>query len=281
VFVIRDKALAEVEEYVSLPGHAAAEWVAPLTLLVDVCVTPKDQPPPAGHAWCPAKIDTGHSHNVSLRSGHLQNCWGAEIGQFAQVGGASVRHAGGDVAILPLHDASLWIRSNLPGQGAIEVPLDQGFTYYEAGGPSLPLIGSRALQTAGFVLVADYPGLKYSLCRARFGEWLIQGGLIMKAHLVAALAAQLAHTDLPADVLDVVREAALLNRLLQMHCDVGAIGKTVARLAAENGVLSDEHVAAIEGCVAGRTPVGQVLLTSGAITEDLLAYALAGYRPLQ
>jgi hypothetical protein len=110
--------------------------------------------------YFPAILDTGHSHNFSIREEHLIQWGGLDPRYLTKFGKVRI---GGDH--IPLLQADLWLPRN--ERGAHDRPgdrepfcleLDSGIAVYPRAmpvAPRLPLIGLRALRWANLHLTID------------------------------------------------------------------------------------------------------------------------------
>lgn len=118
-------------------------------IIVWVGLSPTGVPSPLSRPPAfPAILDTGHSHNFSIRRQHLADWSGIGSAAMPMVG--SVRERG---RYLPLYAAHLFLNPNVPGltdraeEGQpFRITLPRGITVYPEGDyPRLPLIGLRTL----------------------------------------------------------------------------------------------------------------------------------------
>ena len=110
----------------------------------------------------PAILDTGHTHNFSIREQQLVEWAGLDSRLLAKLGEIRI---GNDR--LPLLAADAWLYPNLPGKREVAsgrppfcLELDEGIAVYPRAmttAPRLPLLGLRALRLAGLRLVVDRP----------------------------------------------------------------------------------------------------------------------------
>jgi hypothetical protein len=113
-----------------------------------------------GRPFFPAILDTGHTHNFSIREDHLIRWAGLHPQHLASFGEARI---GGER--VPLRHAFVWLRPNRrgkreqPDDGApFPLELVSGIAVYPetmAHAPRLPLPGLRALRFAGLHLTID------------------------------------------------------------------------------------------------------------------------------
>jgi hypothetical protein len=108
----------------------------------------------------PALLDTGHTHNFSIREEHLRNWAGLGV-DVLSLGMGEVRHQG---RTFPLRAATLWVHPNEPGEWAAtagrppyNLELAGGMLVYPTGSPfpRLPLLGLRAILHNRLRLVVD------------------------------------------------------------------------------------------------------------------------------
>jgi hypothetical protein len=95
----------------------------------------------------PAILDTGHSHNFSIRVGHLTRWAGLRPEALPRLG--AMRERGQRV---PLHAARLWLHANVRGTRDLDerdpyhLAIEEGIAIYpDETGPRLPVLGLRAL----------------------------------------------------------------------------------------------------------------------------------------
>jgi hypothetical protein len=120
----------------------------------------------------PAILDTGHTHNFSIREDHLIRWAGLHPEYLASFGEARI---GGER--VPLRHAYVWLRTNVRGkrdQPAEREPftleLTSGIAVYPkttSHSPRLPLLGLRALRFAGLHLTIDCRRCSLTLRTAR------------------------------------------------------------------------------------------------------------------
>jgi hypothetical protein len=113
-----------------------------------------------GRPFFPAILDTGHSHNFSIREEHLIQWGGLHPQHLSRYGEVRI---GGDQ--IPLLQADLWLPRNEQGvrdRQADREPfcleLDSGIAVYPRAmslAPRLPLLGLRALRWANLHLTID------------------------------------------------------------------------------------------------------------------------------
>ncbi len=114
----------------------------------------------------PAVLDTGHTHNLSIRENQLLLWAGVQPDSVAELGSILVNRDE-----VPLRAAHLWIHRNRPGTAELlprpfrlEVP--QGIAVYPSGVPSaprLPLLGLRAVVRSKLKLTIDGDKMQVSL----------------------------------------------------------------------------------------------------------------------
>jgi len=146
--------------------------IFPFELVLWASLTPGDQLLlRADAARFPVVVDTAHSHNFSIRQTHLQSWAQLEIPSFKYLEDGVVWGSDGKRYMLPFYDGDVWLYSDDPEMGPFRVELDGGFTFYpdrqKPPGPIIPLLGARALRTAGLRLTADYRTLRFSLVESR------------------------------------------------------------------------------------------------------------------
>jgi hypothetical protein len=116
----------------------------------------------------PAILDTGHTHNFSIREQQLVEWAGLDPRPLTKLGEIRV---GGDR--LPLLEADIWLHPNEPGNrdAVTERPpycleLDLGIAVYPRAlttAPRLPLLGLRALRLADLHLTIDCPSRRVTI----------------------------------------------------------------------------------------------------------------------
>jgi hypothetical protein len=97
----------------------------------------------------PAILDTGHTHNFSIREDHLSRWAGLDTARLRSLG--NLRQQG---RLIPLHAANVWLHQNVrrnrdqlldrPPQ-LLELPRGIAVHPVATGFPRLPLLGLRAL----------------------------------------------------------------------------------------------------------------------------------------
>jgi hypothetical protein len=147
--------------------------IRPFQIVVWVSITPhrwRALPPTAGRF--PAVLDTGHSHNFSIRRGHLES--------WARVATESLRHPA-HVRVnrvrIPLLAANVWLHPNQSGQRdrfadtlPFRLDLSPGIAVYPPGTPGeprLPLLGLRGLVQNDLHLTIDGKNRRVALRTAR------------------------------------------------------------------------------------------------------------------
>jgi hypothetical protein len=143
---------------VSVPSETVR--VKPYQIIAWASVTPPDLP-----GWnariplLPVILDTGNTHNFSIRAGQLRSWAGVHPESLELLG--TVR----DKALrLPLRAADIWLHFNRPGERdprrdrePWRLNLEEGIALYpeEANWPRLPLLGLRALTDNELRLTID------------------------------------------------------------------------------------------------------------------------------
>ncbi len=120
----------------------------------------------------PAILDTGHSHNSSIRHEHLIRWAGLDPRWLRRRGDIRIGEEN-----VPLYQADVWIHPNVRGkrnQAAggepFRLALDTGIAVYPpsmSSAPRLPLLGLRALRLAGLHLTIDCLRCSVTLRTAR------------------------------------------------------------------------------------------------------------------
>jgi hypothetical protein len=108
----------------------------------------------------PAILDTGLSHNFSIRSEHLIRWAGLDPRWIRREGDVQIGEE-----IVPLYEADVWLHPNARGKPdravgiePFRLDLDRGIAVYPptmSHAPRLPLLGLRALRVAGLHLTID------------------------------------------------------------------------------------------------------------------------------
>ncbi len=114
----------------------------------------------------PAVLDTGHSHNFSIREDQLLPWAGVAAASLAGLGSIVVNRDE-----VPLRAAHLWVHRNRPGTvellpKAFRLEVPQGVAVYlpgSASAPRLPLLGLRALVRSKLRLTVDGDKMSVSL----------------------------------------------------------------------------------------------------------------------
>lgn len=123
----------------------------------------------------PAILDTGHTHNFSIKEQQLIEWAGLDPRALTKLGEIRV-----GIERLPLFEVDLWLYRNQPGKSDLAtgrapvcVELDAGVAIYPRSmdtAPRLPLLGLRAMRLAGFRLTIDCDALRLTIRNAtRFG----------------------------------------------------------------------------------------------------------------
>jgi hypothetical protein len=125
-----------------------------------------------GRPFFPAILDTGFTHNFSIREAHLIHWAGLDPRYLKQSGETRIH---GDR--LQLLEADVWIRRNQSGerdrfrdQVPFRLEIDSGIAIYPTAmlsAPRLPLLGLRALRTAKLHLTIDGRRQRVGLRTAR------------------------------------------------------------------------------------------------------------------
>lgn len=107
----------------------------------------------------PAVFDTGHSHNFSLRTEHLEKWAGVKTSDVPRIGAAKVNER--PVALVRatvlLHRNVRGARDELRGE-PWPLEITEGIALHERGdpfAPRLPILGLRAIVKAGLRAVTD------------------------------------------------------------------------------------------------------------------------------
>jgi hypothetical protein len=140
----------------------------------------------------PVKLDSGFEHNLAMSYKHLTDpSWaGQTLDDFSLVSDQPVTFKVGDGSRVnaDLYDASLWIAPSDAQSQPFEIELDGGIAVFpqyhpddvdehgdyigEASprtplGPRIPVLGCRALWTAGIRVEIDYRCGKFALYRSK------------------------------------------------------------------------------------------------------------------
>jgi hypothetical protein len=249
------------------PVHGEDVTIEPLELQVFIALADKDErTPPERARLIPALIDTGSNDTLSVTKKHVTKWAGRSLNAFPFQKHIRVNTASGELKQIPKHDGDIWLYS--PAAPLFKIELSGGFTYYEEGGPRLPLIGASALQAAGLELIADYKNFRFSLRQPlpKFGDYLRKKRLINQGHVDRALLWQ--------------REARMrlctgLDRFFQQQCDGDHAGKTFRQIAAvmDPTILPDGHDI--------RFPFGEALVAIGAVGRERMLAELEEFHKLQ
>jgi len=118
----------------------------------------------------PAILDTGNNHNLSISRGHLVRWAGLQPEVLRIIRAKRERQQR-----IPLHDASVWLHRNRPGERALTdqkplpLNLEEGIAIYADDlGPRLPVLGLRALTRNRIHLAIDTERMRASL---RTPDW--------------------------------------------------------------------------------------------------------------
>lgn len=159
--------ISESHRSVGTPdGNSTDIFPYQLIALASIFPSSIDELPPNPPKF-PVLLDTGNNHNFSISERHL-NAWAKfPISAFSFLKNSSVVTADGRYHDKPLYEADIWLHSYNLGLPPLRIDLDGGFTFYpdvnKNPGPILPLLGARAMRTAGLKLIADYHTLRFSL----------------------------------------------------------------------------------------------------------------------
>ncbi len=120
----------------------------------------------------PAILDTGHTHNFSIRVSQLVRWAGIRPGALRALG--AMRERGRRV---PLHAARLWLHTNVRGTREIDtrdpfpLAIEEGIALYpDETGPRLPVLGLRALTLNRLRSVVD-GDRRYVTLRTALPRW--------------------------------------------------------------------------------------------------------------
>jgi hypothetical protein len=101
----------------------------------------------------PAILDTGHNHNFIIQKRHLELWANTSTEMLTPAGALYVNNKP-----VELYDANVWLHCNIAGQinpdegsEPIELPINGGIAI-STEGPRLPLLGIRALRSAGLYI---------------------------------------------------------------------------------------------------------------------------------
>ncbi len=137
-------------------------------LTVEVSLTlPGCRRLPDGTSRFPAVLDTGHSHNFSIRQSHLEDFAGVRPDDLVRLRSVKLRDSSGIEHRIAAFDADIWLHPRRADADPVRLELDGGFTCYQdhdpIPGPPFPLVGARGLVTAGISLAIDYNKLLFSI----------------------------------------------------------------------------------------------------------------------
>jgi hypothetical protein len=152
--------------------------VKPYQIIVWISVSPFDVLAlPANAPRFPAVLDTGTSHNFSIREEQLVAWAGIQPRFEGALGRGRVRGLGVTGQEVPLLGYNVWLHPNRPGQRdqyanrppfCLEMPTGIMIFSRQLGvGPRLPLLGLRGLVTNELQLVIDGKARHVSLRTAR------------------------------------------------------------------------------------------------------------------
>jgi len=151
--------------------------VFPLEILVWVSLAPRGvREIPARTPKIPAILDPAFTDGFLIHQHHLRHFAGLLPEHLRRLNDALRTHD----RVIQLHAANLWLHRNEPGQRdsfaevspfLLELPRGIGVSTDEAVYPRLPLLGARALRTAGLKLFVDYERCRLSI-RTRRRFWL-------------------------------------------------------------------------------------------------------------
>jgi hypothetical protein len=124
----------------------------------------------------PALLDTGYSHNFSIREAHLLRWGRVSRHELAVIHRARINRVP-----VPLLAGAVWVHPNRPGERdrfsrapAVRLELSSGIAVYPPdtpGEPRLPLLGLRALAVNGLHLAIDGKRRRVALRTARRFGW--------------------------------------------------------------------------------------------------------------
>jgi hypothetical protein len=269
------------ETWESLTVNGQTITLPPFALVVDFCLTPRartDAPP--DECWFPAVIDTGNTHNFSIRAAHFLPAALCPLTAFPQIDEIPLRYASGLQEIRPLHDGDLWVRSPVAATPPLHIELTEGFFYYEDGGPPYPILGTNALRAAGLCLSVDYEGRRASLTRGgplRFGAFLVWHGAVTETQLGQALRLQgmRRRANRRVSLVEVTVPADPHRGVLGMRVAPEDVGRTIGQIAHELNVHTD-------GIPAGGPNdfLGEVLVELGVLERPAMEAQLQAFQAL-
>lgn len=143
----------EKETHVTVPHGTIV--VRPYQMVLWVCLRVRE----IDSRPFPAVFDTGHSHNFSLRTEHLEEWAGVKTADVQRIGAAMVNERPVALvrATLLLHRNVRCSRDELRGE-PWPLEITEGVALHERGdpfAPRLPVLGLRAIVKAGLRTVTD------------------------------------------------------------------------------------------------------------------------------
>jgi hypothetical protein len=149
------------------------ELIKPTQIIVWASITDVSQRElDAQIARFPVVLDTGLSHNFSIKEGHLGDWAGLDRRILPKLRDITI---GGQ--LVPLHEAEVWIYHNRPGTNVLRTDrppfrlwLESGIAIYPKtlpSAPRLPLMGLRGLQWSKLHVSIDCARRRVSLRTAR------------------------------------------------------------------------------------------------------------------
>lgn len=142
---------------------------APFAAIVQISLVPRTISHQQATMF-PVLIDTGFNSNLAIQDAHLNQWAGRKLSDFTISGSTANIHSGLGKTLqsIPQYQADLWLHSNQPGIQPIHIPLSPGFLYFPNNphyppGPKFPLLGAKALLTAGINLELDFQRLVFRI----------------------------------------------------------------------------------------------------------------------
>jgi hypothetical protein len=238
-------------------GLAPISTIRPLSCVVQACLTKSRTRLPSSPSWFSAVIDTGSGGTLSLGKAQLNSLAGHSIQVFEEdaLPDISVHDINGNTSKLPRYQGDLWLKSNIDGIDPLRIPLPQGFIYYPNGGPPVPVIGRQSLKTHNMQLVLDYHRLAFSLLRepeTRLAKMLCLKGMINEEQRGKGLRDQ-ASDNLVLERLQILADGYGIARILELECGIKHLGKRMADVASEEGMLSLQDHQTLNDAWKGRS----------------------------
>jgi hypothetical protein len=165
------------DRFTTLEVQAQAHRVMPLQIVVWVSLGPQGlEEIPDGTPRIPAILDPGFTDGFLMHAHHLRRFCGLQPEHLRRRNTSMRAHD----HVIPLHAANLWLHRNVSGERdrfaqvppfLLELHRGIGIATGDEIYPRLPLLGARALRTAGLQVFIDYTRLRLSV-RTRLRFWL-------------------------------------------------------------------------------------------------------------